>query len=161
MSAPRGVYYSFGNHDLYLGFDRAKELLKEPVQVLDNRLVTVDGLQIIGLSYSFNKDFDLEKEILEQVGYNQSQPSILLFHEPKNILLAKNAKIDLQLSGHTHRGQLFPINWIVRGIYQGYGYGLFQEGDFSLIVTNGVGTWGPPLRTSGRGEIVKIILKKK
>jgi len=161
LSAPRGLYYSFGNHDLYLGFERAKELLPESIEVLDNRLMVVDGLQIIGLNYSFNKDFDLEKAILEQVGYSPAQPSILLFHEPKNIVLAKNAEIDLQLSGHTHRGQLFPINWLVKAIYRGYGYGLFQEGDFSLIVTNGVGTWGPPLRTSGRGEIVKITLQKK
>jgi len=161
LSAPRGVYYSFGNHDLYLGFDRVKELVKEPIQVLDNRLVVVDGLQIIGLSYSFNDNFDLEKAILGQAGYNPAQPSILMFHEPKNTALAKSAKINLQLSGHTHRGQLFPINWIVKAIYKGYGYGLFQEDDFSLIVTNGVGTWGPPLRTSGRGEIVKITLQKK
>jgi len=161
LVAPRGVFYSFGNHDLYLGFDRAKGFLQDSIKVLDNKLVVVDGLQIIGINYSFNKDFDLEKEILTQVGYDQLQPSILLFHEPKNIGLAKNAGIDLQLSGHTHRGQLFPINLLAGAMYQGFGYGLFQEGDLSLIVTSGVGTWGPPLRTSGRGEIVKIILKKK
>lgn len=162
IRAPRGIYYSFGNHDLYLGFNRAIELLQgSPVVVLDNKMMTVDGLQIIGINYSFNKDFDLEAAILKQVGYSKAMPSILLFHEPKNIELAKNAEIDLQLSGHTHNGQLFPFNYIARSAYKGFGYGLFTLDDFSLIVNRGAGTWGPPIRTSGRSEIVKIILHKK
>jgi len=162
MQVPKGIYYSFGNHDLYLGFNRAIELLKgNPVIILDNKMSVVDGLQIIGINYSFNKDFDLESAILKQVSYDKAKPSILLFHEPKNIELAKNAEIDLQLSGHTHDGQLWPFNLIAKLAYKGYGYGLFNEGDFSLIVNGGAGTWGPPMRTSSRSEIVKIILKKK
>ncbi|MEI6529113.1 MAG: metallophosphoesterase [Candidatus Falkowbacteria bacterium] len=162
MNVPRGIYYSFGNHDLYLGFNRAMELLKNnPVIILDNKMRVVDGLQIIGVNYSFNKDFDLEEAILEQVGYSKDKASILLFHEPKNIELAKKAEIDLQLSGHTHNGQLFPFNYLAKLAYKGYGHGLFNDGDFSLIVNRGAGTWGPPMRTSGQSEIVKIILKKK
>ncbi len=162
MQAPRGIYYSFGNHDLYLGFNRTQELLKDnPVIVLDNKMVIVDGLQIIGINYSFNKDFDLEAAILDQVGYSKNKPSILLFHEPKNIALAQKAEIDLQLSGHTHNGQLFPFNYLAKLAYKGYNYGLFTVNDLSLVVNRGAGTWGPPMRTSGRSEIVKIILKKK
>jgi predicted MPP superfamily phosphohydrolase len=162
MRVPKGIYYSFGNHDLYLGFDRVIDILKDnPVTILDNKMVIVDGLQIIGINYSFNKDFDLQEAILKQVGYDKKLPSILLFHEPKNVELAKNAEIDLQLSGHTHNGQLFPFNYISKLAYSGYGYGLFNDQDFSLIVSRGSGTWGPPMRTTGRGEIAKIILKKK
>ncbi|MFZ4631594.1 MAG: metallophosphoesterase [Patescibacteria group bacterium] len=162
INIPRGIYYSFGNHDLYLGFDRSIQLLKDmPVTILDNKMSIVDGLQIIGINYSFNKDFDLEAAILKQVGYTKDKPSILLFHEPKNIELAKNAEIDLQLSGHTHDGQIFPFNYLAKLSYKGYGYGLFNEGDFSLIVNGGAGTWGPPMRTASQSEIVKIILKKK
>ncbi len=162
MQVPQGIYYSFGNHDLYLGFNRAMELLKgNPVNILDNKMSVVNGLQIIGINYSFNKDFDLEEAILKQVGYSKDKPSILLFHEPKNIELAKNAEIDLQLSGHTHNGQIFPFNYLAKLAYKGYGHGLFQTGDFSLIVNRGAGTWGPPMRTTGQSEIVKIILKKK
>lgn len=158
----KGIYYGFGNHDLYLGFERATALLKDnQVKILDNKMVEVDGLQIIGINYSFNRDFDLEQEILKQVNYNENKPSILLFHVPKNIELAKSAGIDLQLSGHTHDGQLFPFNFFAKWIYRGYGYGLFEEGNFSLIVNGGVGTWGPPMKTAARSEIVKIILKKK
>jgi len=162
LQTPSGIYYSFGNHDLYLGFNRVISLLKEnPVRILDNKMETVNGLQIIGLNYSFNSDFDLEAAILKQVNYDQRKPSILLFHAPKNVPLAKSAGIDLQLSGHTHDGQLFPFNLIAKLAHHGYGYGLFQEGDFSIIINGGAGTWGPPIRTSSRSEIVKIILKKK
>jgi len=162
LEAPKGVYYCFGNHDLYLGFDRVINLLQgNRVTILDNRLEIIDGLQFIGVNYSFDNDFNLEKAILAQVGYSEAVPSILLFHAPKNIPLAKSAGIDLQLSGHTHDGQLWPFNLVAKWAHQGYGYGLFIEGDFNLIVSSGAGSWGPPLRTAARSEIVKIILKKK
>ncbi|HBA36455.1 TPA: hypothetical protein DCZ15_01110 [Candidatus Falkowbacteria bacterium] len=162
LHAPRGIYYSFGNHDLYLGLDYVSALLKDgPIKILDNKLTIVDGLQIIGINYSFNRDFDLEDTILRQVGYDRKKPSVLLFHAPKNIALARKADIDLQLSGHTHDGQLFPFNLLAKWAHRGYGYGLFRAGDFSLIVNGGVGTWGPPMRTAARGEIVKITWRKK
>jgi predicted MPP superfamily phosphohydrolase len=162
LRAPRGIYYSYGNHDLYLGYNRVKELLSgNPVTILDNKMVVVADLQIIGINYSFNHDFDLEEAILKQAGYSPARASILLFHAPRNIPLAKKVGIDLQLSGHTHDGQMFPNNFLIKWAHQGYGYGFFQEGDFSLIVNGGAGTWGPPMRTSSRAEIIKIILKKK
>lgn len=162
INPPQGIYYSYGNHDLYLGFARVKEILKgSPVIILDNKMQEVSGLQIIGINYSFEKDFDLEKNILDQVNYNKNKPSLLLFHAPKNIGLARSAGIDLQLSGHTHDGQLFPFNFLAKWAHQGFGYGFFQKDDFTLIVSRGVGTWGPPLRTAGPSEIVKIVLKKK
>lgn len=162
LQAPRGIYYSFGNHDLYLGFNRVIDLLREnPIKILDNDMTTVAGLQIIGISYSFNSDFNLEAEILKQIDYRLDQPSLLLLHAPKNIDLAKKSGIDLQLSGHTHDGQLWPFNYIVNWAHKGYSYGFFKEGDFSLVVTSGVGSWGPPMRTAARSEIVKIILRRK
>lgn len=162
LNAPSGAFYGFGNHDLYLGFNRVVDLLKDnPVKILDNQLVEINGLQIIGINYSFNSDFNLEEAILKQVGYNSDRASILLLHAPKNIELAKKSGIDLQLSGHTHDGQLWPFNYIVNWAHHGYGYGFFQEGDFSLVVNAGVGSWGPPMRTAARSEIVKLILRKK
>lgn len=162
LNVPKGIYYGFGNHDLYLGFNRVIDLLKEnPVEILDNKMVEVDGLQIIGINYSFNSSFNLEEEILKQVSYSRSKPSILLLHAPRNIELAKKAGIDLQLSGHTHDGQLWPFNYLVQWAHHGYGYGFFEEGDFTLVVNSGAGTWGPPMRTAARSEIVKIVLHKK
>jgi len=162
LRAEKGVYYALGNHDLYLGFERTLSLLEgKGVKVLDNKLELVDGLQVIGIDYSFDKSFDLQAEILKQVGYDRTRPSILLFHEPTHIDLAKEAEIDLQLSGHTHNGQIFPGNYLADLAYRGRGYGLYQDGDFSLIVSRGAGTWGPPLRTTGHSEIVAITLHRK
>lgn len=162
LKAKKGLYYGFGNHDLYLGFEKVSELMADKnLVILDNKLKEVDGLQIIGINYSFRNDFDLEKEILYQSGYDKSKASILIFHTPTNIALAKSAGIDLQLSGHTHDGQLFPFNFPAKWMHAGYGYGLFKENGFNLVVSSGIGTWGPPMRTTARSEIVKILLKKK
>lgn len=159
LQSKKGIFYSFGNHDLYLGFNRVHDLLKDsPVVILDDKMVEVDGLQIIGVSYSFNHDFDLYQAIFSQVGYSKIKPSLLLYHEPKHTEFALKAGIDLQLSGHTHRGQLFPLNFITDLVYRGYGYGLFRLNGFSLIVNSGLGAWGPPMRTVSRSEIVQITL---
>lgn len=160
LKTKQGIYYSLGNHDFYLGFNRVKQLLsKTPLIILDNKMKVISGLQIIGINYSFKKDFNLYQAILDQVGYNSKQASLLLYHEPRNINLAIQAGIDLQLSGHTHRGQLFPFNYLAKIAYKGYDAGFFKKGDFNLIVNSGLGTWGPPMRTSGRGEISLIKLK--
>lgn len=162
LETKQGIYYSFGNHDLYLGFNRVKKILSDsPIKILDNKLELVEGVQVIGIDYSFNRDFDLNKAILEQVSYDKNMPSILLYHEPRNIELSEQAGINLQLSGHTHRGQMFPFNLVASLFYKGYNHGLHTNGDFNLIVNSGLGTWGPPMRTMGKGEISRIKLIKK
>lgn len=161
LNSKQGTYYCFGNHDLYLGFKRVKEMLKNSsAKIMDDKLEVVEDLQIIGINYSFNKDFDLYKSILSQTGYDKNLPSILLFHEPKNIDLAVKAGIDLQLSGHTHRGQMFPFGLLANFAYRGYGYGFHKIKNFNLIVNSGLGTWAPPMRTTGRSEVVRIKLSK-
>jgi predicted MPP superfamily phosphohydrolase len=75
-----------------------------------------------------------------------------------NTTLAKKAGIDLQLSGHTHHGQLFPFGYLTRRIYAGRDYGLHKDGTFQLYVSSGTGTWGPPIRTGSVSEIVAIEL---
>jgi len=142
-----------------LGFDRVTKLLsKSPVMILDNKMKLVEGLQLIGINYSFNKDFDLYKAILDQVAYDVRKPSLLMYHEPRNIKLAERAGINLQMSGHTHRGQMFPFNFIASLVYKGFNHGLFTSGTFSLLVNSGLGTWGPPMRTAGHSEISRIKL---
>ena len=73
--------------------------------------------------------------------------------------LAKEAGIDLQLSGHTHKGQLFPFGFLTKKIYNGYDYGLHKDGRFHIYVTSGTGTWGPPMRIGSSSEIVAIRLR--
>lgn len=162
MKVNRGIFYSFGNHDLYLGADQVKAVINnEDLVILDDKIVTIDDLQIIGINYLNNGSNELVLDVLKENNYNEGKASILMFHAPQNILAFKEAKIDLQLSGHTHDGQLFPFNYLVKWFHQGYGYGFFNEGDFNLVVSSGLGTWGPPMRIAKRSEIVEIVLRKK
>ena len=89
---------------------------------------------------------DSSGNILKNAKINPSQPSILLKHAPTDIPVAKEAGISLQLSGHAHAGQVFPVGLISRLVYKGYAYGLKQEENFFIYTSSGAGTWGPPMR---------------
>jgi predicted MPP superfamily phosphohydrolase len=87
---------------------------------------------------------------------DQKRASVLLVHEPRHLHVAKEEGISLQLSGHTHQGQFFPITRIVSRIYKQYAYGLHSLGDLLVYTTCGTGTWGPPMRVGTNPEIVLI-----
>jgi len=82
-------------------------------------------------------------------------PVILLDHEPTELHTSKATGVDLQFSGHTHRGQLFPNNYITSAIYE-QDWGYLRKGALQLIVSSGFGTWGPPIRVGNRPEIVQV-----
>lgn len=182
MSALKGVFYVTGNHDIYLGLEKSLDALKQTkIAVLDDEVVNIDGLQIIGVSYPVSGEKkDIEDKIKGDSNFSLEKPSILLFHSPINIFsnhnnardwhnsmyfypdvnfqVAKNLGADLQLSGHTHKGQFFPFNLITHFIFGGYDYGLHKDGDFSVFTSSGVGVWGPTMRTWSRSEIVVVTL---
>ena len=85
-------------------------------------------------------------------------PIILADHQPYNLDEAELAGVDLQLSGHTHHGQLFPLNYITRSIYE-KDWGFLQKGKTHFYISCGVGTWGPPFRTAGYSEVVVVDIK--
>lgn len=162
LRAPRGSYFITGNHETYFGVEKVFDILKDvKVEILDDRLVEVDGLQVVGVSYPERGDSKDIIKTIEAAGLDRTKPSILLFHNPANAGAAQRAGVSLQLSGHTHKGQIFPFNFITKAIYRGKDYGLIEEGDFSLYTTNGVGSWGPTMRTSKKPEIVSIRLERK
>jgi predicted MPP superfamily phosphohydrolase len=161
LKPPLGTYFITGNHETYLGVDRAYAALrKTPVQILDDEMVVIDGLQIIGISYpqrGFSKD--IAGVIQKLPGFNPHNPSLLLYHNPTGVQQAKEAGISLQLSGHTHHGQIFPIQIISRLIYGKYYNGLHVEGDYTIYTSSGAGTWGPTMRTGNHPEIAVIHLE--
>jgi predicted MPP superfamily phosphohydrolase len=160
ISAPEGVYFITGNHETYLGLDKAVAVLSKTKALrLSDTFVEKEGLQIVGIDYPLMGESKNIKEAMEKTGFNSSIPSILLYHAPVQIAEIKSSGISLQLSGHTHLGQLFPFNYITKAIYKGYDYGLKKEGDYSIYTTNGMGTWGPAMRTGNTPEMVKIVLK--
>ena len=90
---------------------------------------------------------------------DKAKPSLFLSHQPLYFEAAARAGVTLMLSGHTHQGQIFPFNLIVRLVYR-YFYGLYRIGDSRLYVTSGTGQWGPPMRLFTRTEIVRFTLRR-
>lgn len=161
LEAPKGIFFVTGNHELFLGLEKAySSLAKTRITVLKNECINIDGLQLVGLGYSsFAGETNIEKIIQSIPNFKKGIPSILLYHTPTNIQQAKNSGINLQLSGHTHKGQFFLIEPFEYQVYKKYYYGLHQEGDFSIYTSSGLGTIGPTIRINSHSEIAVIRLK--
>ena len=160
LNAPQGVFYITGNHETYLGLQSVFEALgKTKVKVLNDQSVDLSGLTLVGVEYP--GDFNQKKNIPELLKrLNIKRPSILLYHEPRQIAeIAATGLVDLMLTGHTHNGQVWPVKYISRLVYGVYVTGLHKIGDFTEYTSVGTGTWGPPLRTGNRPEIVLITLE--
>jgi hypothetical protein len=158
IKAPLGIYFITGNHETYLGIDKALDALQGTgVTILRDQLVEIDSLQILGIDYPHGggeKDYAASMQKLDR-----SKPNIVLFHSPVHIPLFRQYGVNLQLAGHTHKGQLWPLSYITNKVYGGYDWGLHVEGDYTLYTSVGTGTWGPPVRTGNRPEITVITLK--
>ncbi|PJI08973.1 MULTISPECIES: metallophosphoesterase [Clostridium] len=155
-----GVYSITGNHEYYSDnvSETIKYMKKANVRTLQDEAVKVDNsFYVVGRndSASGKKPKPL-KDILK--GRNKALPIIELNHKPVALDEAEKNGVDLQLSGHTHDGQVFPFNLTTNLVFKD-AYGYLNEGNFKLIVTSGYGTWGPPMRIGTKGEIVDIKLK--
>ncbi len=162
--AERGVYAVTGNHEYYAGVTGAVSAMEQAgIRVLRNETVRIDGLlTITGVD-------DLESERFEAKPFPEFQalaadrdprlPSILLCHRPIHLEKAAAAGFDLQLSGHTHHGQMVPFNWVTDILYE-ISSGFGRIGKMAVYVSNGVGTWGPPVRIGAPPEIVEIVLTR-
>lgn len=159
LSAPQGVFYVTGNHETYLGVDEVMDILSKTTIVdLHDTFVNLDGLQLVGVDYPLRAEHKNIADVIRKMPIDKSQPSVLLYHAPVQIDHIKKTGVSLQLSGHTHVGQQFPLRLITRIIYKGYDYGLHRDGNYTLYTTNGIGTWGPPMRTGNKPEIVCVTL---
>jgi predicted MPP superfamily phosphohydrolase len=157
LSAPYGTYFITGNHEEFS--DNAPYLQavrRAGIRVLYNEKVELDGLQIIGVDYGDSRNENQFKTILQKMDIDHRKPSILLKHVPFDLKVAKEAGISLQVSGHTHQGQVFLFRWITSRVYHGYDYGLKWFGDLLVYTSSGAGTWGPPMRLDTKPEIVVI-----
>jgi predicted MPP superfamily phosphohydrolase len=161
-SAPKGVFYVTGNHDEFaersLYLNPAKHV---GLHVLNNEKVNLDGLQLVGLHDSEAGNPKELREILSSLQIDRQEPSILLAHRPINLSVAEEAGISLQLSGHTHGGQIWPWNLLVSRIYGRAAHGLSRLKNLQVCTSYGVGTWGPPLRVGTNSEIVLLQFEKE
>ena len=157
ISAPYGTYFITGNHEEFSDNSKYLQAVRHAgIRVLYNEMVNLDGLQIIGVDYRDSRNENQFKTILQKMGIDRHKPSILLKHAPLHLQVAKEEGISLQLSGHTHQGQVFLFRWITSRVYHGYDYGLKWFGDLLVYTSSGAGTWGPPMRLDTKPEIVVI-----
>jgi predicted MPP superfamily phosphohydrolase len=161
INSPKGVFFVTGNHETYLGMEQvSKDLEKTKAIFVRDQVLDIDGLKLIGINYPDRmekKDMITVLNSLKNDFYGQ--PNIFLYHSPVDIAQVKEAGVNLELCGHTHDGQLFPLNYITKLMYKGYDYGLHQMGNYTLYTTSGTGSWGPPMRTGSNPEIVVITLQ--
>ncbi|EGO64587.1 metallophosphoesterase [Acetonema longum] len=157
-----GIYGVIGNHE-YIGgtpSTAVRELEKAGITVLVDRYVQTAGLYIVGRDdYSRSRYDGSPRQPLSRVmaGIDPAAPVILLDHQPYNLAEALANKADLQLSGHTHRGQFFPNNLITQRVFE-IDWGYLKKETLQVIVSCGVGTWGPPIRIGNQPEILDLTI---
>ncbi len=154
------VYFCIGNHEKYEDLDAIlTRLTRLGVRVLstDSDYVRAD-IQIIGIDDQEDAR-QVERE-LAKLEVNQQAFSILLYHRPRGLEAAARAGIDLMLSGHTHKGQIFPFNLLVNRVFARIA-GMYQSGATRLYVSQGTGTWGPVMRLGTKSEITLFELAGK
>jgi predicted MPP superfamily phosphohydrolase len=156
LRARHGVYCVTGNHEYY--WDAAAwvdHIRSLGIRVLRNERVTLEGeLEIAGTDDSTAGE-DVTRAT---AGHDPALPLVLLAHHPRTVERAIKAGVDLQLSGHTHGGQLLPFGWLAR-LWDPKVSGLARFGSTYLYVSDGTGYWGPPVRVGTRCEITALELR--
>jgi predicted MPP superfamily phosphohydrolase len=158
-----GIYGITGNHEYIGGVEPAcKYLVEHGVTMLRDSTVqiaeafTLVGREDISIHQFNHKDRKPLVDLMKDV--NKSLPVILMDHQPFRLDDAVDNGADLQFSGHTHHGQLWPFNYISQAVYE-LSWGYKKKGNTHFYVSCGVGTWGPPIRTGNRPEVVNVKLK--
>jgi uncharacterized protein len=161
IRAPLGVFSVPGNHEVYGGLEKNLGYLRKGgIRVLEDEALVLGGAFVLAgrKDPAELRHREARKPIgaiLAEAGVDRRLPVILLDHEPLRLAEARDAGVDLQLSGHTHAGQLFPLNLINKKIWEQY-WGYLRKGTTQYYVSCGVGTWGPAVRTGSVPEIVEI-----
>lgn len=152
LKAPLGLYMVPGNHDYYTGIKNVKSFLeKTKIHYLDDKTVRLpNGIVIAGRNDYSQSRVSLPK-LLKDIPADA--PVILLDHQPRHLDEAVKAGVDLQFSGHTHNGQIWPFPLLVKQLFD-LAYGMRQTGTTHQYVSSGLSLWGPPFRIGTQSEIV-------
>lgn len=163
FSSTYGTYACLGNHDAGDTFDKMKAFLASAnVTVLHDEYVSIDGQFLLAGrkdSSPIGKHGEARQAIRDYDAMDPTLPIIVMDHQPSNYPEYAD-EVDLILSGHTHQGQIFPLNLITNAVHI-QDYGFYQKGENSpyMIVTSGAGTWGPPLRIGTNSEVAEITIQ--
>jgi Predicted phosphohydrolases len=158
-----GLYAITGNHEFIGGANRTIPYIESKgIRVLKDEMVTLEGgIQLIGRidrdSFRFYKKERMTLgDLMKQV--DTTKPVILLDHQPFHLDETAKYGIDLELSGHTHNGQMWPLNYVIKMIYE-LSYGYLKKGNTNFIVSSGYGLWGPRVRSGSKSEVLLINIK--
>lgn len=166
LRARDGVWFVTGNHDYFSGVDpwveRVRKLGMHPLR--NERTTIGEGdaaFELAGVEdhrsgmYSRGPGEDLDAAL---DGRDPTRALVLLAHDPSTFRAARRRGIDLQISGHTHDGQIWPFTWVVRAVIP-WVAGLYRDGEAACFVSRGTGFWGPPLRLFAPAEISELVLR--
>lgn len=157
LNAP--VYACLGNHEYISGVGEAKDFYRKAgINLLIDTCVPFgDDILIAGRNDRSNPHRKTIPQILQ--GQDAARYIFLLDHQPYNLEQSEQASVDFQFSGHTHDGQVFPINLITRALYE-KSYGSHQRGKTQYYVSSGLGIWGGKFRIGSKSEYVVLELKQ-
>jgi predicted MPP superfamily phosphohydrolase len=168
LRARHGVFFVTGNHEYFSGADAwLAELPRLGIRVLRNERVSIgegaDSFDLAGVDdhSASNYGGPSHGQALERAlgGRDRARELVLLAHQPRSFFDAAPFGVGLQLSGHTHGGQMWPFSFVVR-LAQPFVAGLHRRGDSQIYVSRGTGYWGPPMRLAAPAEITHLVLQR-
>lgn len=160
FKARYGIYAITGNHEFIGGVEAATRYLSEHgIIMLRDSVVKIDNsFYLVGREDRSVNSRKKRKSLSELMhGVDKSLPVIMMDHQPFGLDEAESNGVDLQISGHTHHGQLWPFNYITRMVYE-VSWGYKKKGNTHIYVSSGFGGWGPPIRLGNTPEILNIVL---
>lgn len=159
LRATHGAFFVTGNHEFYSGADQwVRFVRKLGLRTLRNERVSLPGFDLAGVEDESGTEYDDGPDYEAALGgRDRNRPVVLLAHQPGQVDEAARYGVDLQLSGHTHGGQLWPFNQLM-GLTEPNVAGLSRHGDTLLYVTRGTGFWGPPVRLGAEPDITVVEL---
>lgn len=158
LDAPLGIYAVLGNHEYISGLEACADYLATtPITLLRDSVVLLDDIAIVGRDDRMNPRRKPLAELLERA---DNKLTIVLDHQPYDIRLSDSLGVDIHLSGHTHRGQVWPLSWATDMMYdQSHGYRKWTT--THAYVSSGLSLWGPPFRVGTHSDMAVIDLHKK
>ncbi len=157
LNAP--ILACLGNHEYITGIDKSLDLIGQTgIGLLRDSTITFNGVTIVGRDDRSNRHRKSVKELMSHVPHDNY--TILLDHQPYHLEEAEQSGVDLQLSGHTHRGQVWPLNWVTKSMYE-CDYGPWKRGATDYYISSGMGIWGGKFRIGTDSEYAVIEISKR
>lgn len=158
LKAPLGVFMALGNHEYIGNVDETIDFINTtPIRLLRDEYIELpNGIQLIGRDDRRNQRRRPLSELVNET--DASKPIIVIDHQPFNLEEAGKAGVDLQVSGHTHQGQVWPVNLYVNRLFE-VSHGYIRKGNAHIFVSSGLSLWGPPFRIGTNSEIVVFNLQ--